>query len=195
MGMFDNINVKYPLPLPLEVIDSIPDIYDLEFQTKSMDNAMEEYILEENGKLLKEEKTYEWKDDDSSFLKGYYDVIDSEIVETNFHGVVNFYFYERLYNDNTKKTGIDVNVEYSAKFSEGNLDSINVIEYNITDATEQIKSLNEFFLKAEQRKKLWYNKYLFNTRIVLFLRKIVKRFVYQLHRATDKLYTLSIRYL
>jgi hypothetical protein len=70
MGMFDSIRCDYPLPLPLEVVDKLPDIYEKEFQTKDFENLLDYYILTEEGELLFHKKKYEWRDDDSSFLKG-----------------------------------------------------------------------------------------------------------------------------
>lgn len=50
--MFDSIRCSYPLPLPLEVVDDLPDIYEVEFQTKDLDNLLNEYYLNENGELF-----------------------------------------------------------------------------------------------------------------------------------------------
>ena len=69
MGMFDSVQCNYPLPIPLDVVDIYPDIYDQEFQTKDLENLLDHYILNEDGELLWIKKEYEWKDDDSHFLK------------------------------------------------------------------------------------------------------------------------------
>ena len=49
MGMFDSIQCSYPLPLPLEVVDIFPDVYDQEFQTKDLENFLDTYIINEDG--------------------------------------------------------------------------------------------------------------------------------------------------
>ena len=51
MGMFDSIQCNYPLPLPLEVIDIMPDLYDQEFQTKDLENLLDHYDLNHDGVL------------------------------------------------------------------------------------------------------------------------------------------------
>ena len=49
--MFDSIQCNLALPLPLEVIDIMPDIYDHEFQTKDMECLMDLYMLDDQGRL------------------------------------------------------------------------------------------------------------------------------------------------
>lgn len=51
MGMFDDITVKYPLP------DT--EAQGLSFQTRSLDNLMDHYIITEDGRLIKEHWDYE----------------------------------------------------------------------------------------------------------------------------------------
>lgn len=58
MGMFDSVQCNYPLPLPLEVVDIYPDIYNQEFQTKDLENLLDNYILNEDGELLWIKKEY-----------------------------------------------------------------------------------------------------------------------------------------
>ena len=52
MGMFDSVQCNYPLPLPLDVVDLYPDLYEKEFQTKDLENLLDHYILNEDGELL-----------------------------------------------------------------------------------------------------------------------------------------------
>lgn len=195
MGMFDSIQINYPLPLPLEVIDLIPDIYEQEIQTKDLDCAMDLYILDEEGKLLREVRKYEWKDDDSYFLKGYFETVDKKIEDSNFHGVVNFYLYERLYTDDTKDSGLDIGIDFLAKFNNGILENVEVLEYHIDDATDSIKQIKDLHLKHEIKRNKWYNKYFFYTEPVYYIRKKIRNFFYILHNFTGKLHTLAIRYI
>jgi hypothetical protein len=195
MGMFDTITCNYPLPLPLEVIDIIPDIYDQEIQTKCLDCFMEQYILEEDGVLYKDFKKYEWKDDDSHFLKGYLDVIESNIAECNYHGMVNFYIYERILDKENKDKGVDVTIDYIAKFTGGRLDFIELKDYSITDASEHILNTKKFFKDLETFNNKWFNKYLFKTKPILYIRRKIYRALYSLHNFTGKLHSLAIKYL
>jgi hypothetical protein len=195
MGMFDNIECNHPIPLPLEVIDIVPDIYEQEIQTKCLDCLMDLYILDEDGVLHKDDKKYEWRDDDSHFLKGYLEVVERKIIETHFHGIINFYIYDRILDSEDKNKGIDISLDYIAKFTSGKLDFIELKNYTIEDASEHIKRTNEFFKNLEVYNNKWFNKYFLRTKPVSFIRKKVHRFFYNLHNLTGKLHTFAIKYL
>jgi hypothetical protein len=163
MGMFDSIRCDYPLPLPLEVVDKLPDIYEEEFQTKDFENFLDYYILTEGGELLFHKKKYEWRDDDSSFLKGYMEVVEEEIVPHPFHGLVEFYCCKTIYSDESKLSGYYVSIDYIAKFDNGRLDSLEVLKYNVEDDTQRLVELDKFFKEKQRIRNLWHNKYIFNT--------------------------------
>lgn len=196
MGMFDSIECNYPLPLPLEVIDVMPDIYDNEFQTKDLENALELYYLNEDGSLSERKRQYQWKDDDSAFLKGYMDVINEEIVTSNFHGILNFYCYETVYSSPDRNSGIDVSIDYLAKFTNGKLENIEVLSYEVKDATWRIIDLKNTMKKHEERRNRWYNKYIFYTKSWRFIKnKIILNPIDLLRRLLDKVYWLIVRYV
>jgi len=196
MGMFDSIKVDYPLPLPLEVIDILPDVYDQEFQTKDFENLLEGYILNEDGELLRIQKEYEWKDDDSAFLKGYMDVVNEEIVSSSYHGIVNFYCYETVHEDPASDKAKDVLIDYCAKFTNGKLENIEVLSYKIIDATVRILDIKNMMKKQEERRKRWYNKYIFYTKYWRFLKnRIILDSIDFLRKILDKLYWLVVKYL
>jgi hypothetical protein len=163
MGMFDSIRCDYPLPLPLEIVDKLPDIYEEEFQTKDFENFLDNYILTEEGELLFHKKKYEWRDDDNSFLKGYMEVVEEKIVPHPFHGIVNFYFYKTVYSDACRLSGHDISIDYIAKFNNGRLDSLQVLNYEVEDATKRLVDLDKFFKEKQRIRNFWYNKYIFNT--------------------------------
>jgi hypothetical protein len=196
MGMFDSIKCNYPLPLPLDIVDVLPDVYDQEFQTKDLDNVLEVYYLNEDGSLHERKRKYEWVDDDSAFLKGYMDVVEEQIVPSNFHGVLNFYCYETVYASKDRTSGLDIGIDYLAKFTNGIVENIEVLSYGITDATERLLDLKETFAGFEKQKKLWYNKYIFHTEFWRFVRnKIVLAPVNFLRKSIDKLYWFLVRYV
>lgn len=196
MGMFDSIECNYPLPLPLEVIDVLPDIYDQEFQTKDLENLLDLYYLKEDGCLYWRKRKYEWKDDDDSFLKGYMDVVGEEIVQQDFHGILNFYCYETVYSSEDKNSGIDVSIDYLAKFTNGKLENIEVLSYEIRDATVRIIELKNTMKKHEERRSHWYNKYIFYTKSWRFIKnKIILGPINLLREFLDKLYWLGVKYL
>lgn len=195
MGMFDNITCDYPLPLPLEVIDVLPDIYDgVEFQTKSFDCYLGSFIINENGILLEDRKEYEWKDDDSYFLKGYMEAISSKIEETKFHGIVDFYCYERILDNNDKSKGIDVSVDYNCKFSDGKIESIDLIDFSISDASEDIRKLENFFEKVKIENNKWYRKFFSNTKLFKSLKSLIIKLLYKLENLINKIRFFIIKY-
>ena len=196
MGMFDSIECNYPLPLPLEVIDILPDIYNQEFQTKDLENLLDLYYLNEDGVLYWRKRKYEWKDDDDAFLKGYMDVVKEEVVPTDFHGVLNFYCYETVEEDLKNNKAKDITIDYLAKFTNGKLENIEVLSYEVRDATVRIIDLKNTMKKHEERRKRWYNKYIFYTKGWKFIKnKIILAPINLLRKFLDKIYWLGVRYL
>jgi len=196
MGMFDSIECNYPLPLPLEVIDLLPEIYNQEFQTKDLENLLDLYYLNEDGILYWRKRKYEWKDDDGAFLKGYMDVVEEEVVPTDFHGILNFYCYETVEENLENNKAKDITIDYLAKFTNGKLENIEVLSYEIIDATVRIIDLKNTMKKHEERRKRWYNKYIFYTKGWKFIKnKIILAPISFLKKLLDKLYWLIVRYL
>lgn len=196
MGMFDSIECNYSLPLPLEVIDILPDVYNQEFQTKDLENLLDLYYLNEDGILYWRKRKYEWKDDDDAFLKGYMDVVEEEVVPTDFHGILNFYFYKTVEEDLENNKAKDVTIDYLAKFTNGKLENIEVLSYEIIDATVRIIDLKNTMQKHEERRKRWYNKYIFHTKYWRFIKnKIILAPINLLRKFLDKIYWLGVRYL
>jgi hypothetical protein len=196
IGMFDSIECNYPLPLPLEVVDILPDPYDQEFQTKDLENLLDLYYLNEDGVLYWRKRKYEWKNDDSAILKGYMDVVDEEVVPTDFHGVLNFYCYETVHEDESSDKAKDVTIDYLAKFTNGKLENIEVLSYEIIDATVRIIDLKYTMKKHEERRNRWYNKYIFYTKFWRFVKnKVILASISFLKTVLDKLYWFIVRYL
>jgi len=174
----------------------LPDIYDQEFQTKDLENLLDLYYLNEDGHLFWCKRKYEWKDDDSSFLKGYMDIVSEETVPQDFHGILNFYCYETVYSSEDRNSGIDISIDYLAKFTNGKVENIEVLSYEITDATERLVRLKETFDGFEEKRKLWYNKYIFHTKFWRFVKnKIILAPVNLLRKSIDKLYWFLVRYV
>jgi hypothetical protein len=196
MGMFDSVRCDYPLPLPLDVIDIYPDPYEKEFQTKDLENLLDYYILNKDGELLWIKKEYEWKDDDSHFLKGYMEVTKEEIIPSNFHGILNFYFYETVEEDAENNKAKDISIDYLAKFTNGKIENIEILSYEIIDATFRIVDLKNSMKKHAERRKLWYNKYIFYTKFWKFVKnKVILAPINFLKKILDNLYWLIVRYL
>ncbi len=131
MGMYDTIKIKKQLSLPEEVKNLNINWLDIEYQTKSFDNCLSEFILTENGKLFEiliEREYIQWSEEEKksapkySFFK---DVIEKKREEKklNYHGVVRFYCYERFDEEN------DFFIDYDAFFIYGKLDKIEIAEF------------------------------------------------------------------
>jgi hypothetical protein len=177
-------------------VDVMPDPYDQEFQTKDLENLLDLYYLNEDGVLYWRKRKYEWKDDDSAYLKGYMDVVEEEVVPTDFHGILNFYFYETVHEDESSDKAKDVTIDYLAKFTNGKLENIEVLSYEIRDATVRIIDLKNTMKKHEERRNRWYNKYIFYTKYWRFIKnKIILAPVDLLRKFLDKVYWLGVRYL
>jgi hypothetical protein len=111
MGMFDTLKVQLKIP-------GFSDIPDCEFQTKSLDSAMENYVITDNGELYKEVWDYEWTDDPSSTFNGYFNKVEGSYRReylTNYHGDIIFYTGETI--DEKWR-------DYTARFTEGRLSRI-----------------------------------------------------------------------
>lgn len=194
--MFDSIQCNYPLPLPSEVSDYLPDIYEQEFQTKDLENLLGNYILTEDGELLEIRKKYKWVDDESSFIKGHMEVIKEEIVPTNFHGMLNFYCYETVYEDDSLNKSKDISIDYLAKFTNGILSNIELLTYEITDSTDRILNLKNIMEENARLQKRWYNKYIFNTKYWKFFKwHVIIATLNFIKKICDKLYLVAVRYL
>jgi hypothetical protein len=192
MGMFDEIICDYPLPVTLEMVDWDIDIQGMSFQTKDLENLLDEYIISPQGELLHIQHQRVWVDDDNAFLKGYFETVDTQIVPAKYHGVVYFYCYEDL----SEKDGryYTLYAEYEAKFSDNKLTNLELFDYRIEDNTEHRLEMENGERQRREQENKWYNKYIINTKPVRFIRRLVYRFFYRLHNFTGKLHMLAVRY-
>ena len=192
MGMFDSIKCDYPLPITLEMVDWDIDVQNLDFQTKDLENLLDEYIITPEGELLHIQHKRNWIDDDSAFLKGYFEITDTQIVPANYHGIVNFYCYEDLPQKDGKYYTFDA--EYEAKFIDNKLLSLELLDYKIEDNTKYHLDLKKKEGERKKKAKKWYNKYILYTKPVQFVRRKIYRFFYNLHQLTGKLHTFVIKH-
>jgi hypothetical protein len=181
MGMFDTIFVKKKLPLTKELKALDVNWEELDFQTKDLENLLDTYEITKSGKLKHLWQRREWKEDSSSFLGGYYDVVEEEWKDVDFHGTINFYTsyctnntkHWDFYNEEEQLTFDDIEVihgddwwvEFEAIFTKGKLDKIRLIKAEKTPVKERIYNNKVWAMKrAEENKKL-------GRKIVNFLRK------------------------
>jgi len=120
MGMFDYIRIEQILPGETE-------ISKVEYQTKSFECLMEEYVITAKGELYLEKWDYEWVDDEGYlFFGGYLNKIPNSYRRTylcNFYGDVRF--YGKAPHHSTGKWR-----EYYARFTEGSLKRMWYVDLN-----------------------------------------------------------------
>lgn len=166
MGMFDNISVSDKLPLNDEMVKLGLDKNVYSFQTKDLHCSLDTYFIQ-GGKLFeqkyKETKWIETKDDK---FGGHIERTDPYLVDTQYHGTLNFYHSEAVDN-------LDCWIEYNAIFTHGTLEKIELVKFRTTDNTESRKRLAEIFAQAALERSKWYNKYIFDTKCWVKFRKIV----------------------
>ena len=134
MGMFDEIKIKRDLPLPEEVKGLDIDWKEVRFQTKDLENLMDEYLIDNNAlyqriveleyiEYTEEEKKQNRKN--KKWFPIYKDVIEKSSYHKkidDFHGSINFYHYDELNDDE------DFMVDFIAHFIYGNLDRIELLK-------------------------------------------------------------------
>jgi hypothetical protein len=126
MGMYDNIRCEIPLP----------DGFTGELQTKDFGCEMVEHVITKDGRLMlsridrveevpKAERPYP-NDDGLLGLCGSVRTFTS-LHDANFHGVVNFYGFEGDVNTMREAGSTYRWHEYSAKFTDGRLVGLELI--------------------------------------------------------------------
>ena len=109
MGLFDTIKVEQKIP-------GFSDTPNVEFQTKSLDNCMENYVITKNGELYREVWDYEWfEDNNMPILKGFMKKVEGSYRReylTDYHGDIIFYEGKKI--DGKWR-------DYTARFTEGKL--------------------------------------------------------------------------
>ena len=193
--MFDSINYKYFAPL--ETTEDIKklniDVEGFTFQTKDLDNCLETYIINEKGRLIHKKVKYKWVDDDNAFLKGYMDEESHELVDTNYHGDILFYAFEYIDVDDKE---FSVDVDYKARFTNGNLEFINLEKSSVKETTGRKEEQEKYFNSFKKQKQKWYNRCIFNTRSYNnYFRLPVTRFFYSLSRVFQRLHYFISRHI
>jgi hypothetical protein len=171
MGMFDYISVADKLPTNAEIDAAGLDLYKEPFQTKDLDNVLATYYIQCGRLFVEKYRSSTWVADADAFAGGYLDreePYQEELVD--FHGKINFY---HLIDKDDK----DHWVEYNAFFTHGKLDKIELFKYRVESNVERNQSLKEIFAKSEERNRIWYNKYIFHTKVWRKVRRVMFRFL------------------
>lgn len=122
MGMFDYFRVELALP----GFNAVPP-KTLKFQTKSLHNSMRTYVITATGELYYEDNDVEWVDDETAFFGGYIREIpgtERRVYLHSYHGDIVFYT-EAI---NVPDMGNEGWVDYTARFTDGKLTRITMVE-------------------------------------------------------------------
>jgi hypothetical protein len=197
MGMFDEILVKQELEIPDE-LKGLHDWKNHQFQTKDLDNSLSLYIINEYKELVEKrtEREYiSYTEEERKKLKLspwnlWKEVIEGETtyINTNYHGVLNFYTYEHL-NDQE-----DFSLEYNAYFVYGKLDKIELLKF---EKSENYLINNEKIRKQmeEEKKKPWNRlKGFLNLLGWRWFWRRIERSIYKLEKSLGTLRMFLIRH-
>ena len=199
--MFDEIKVKYDLPLPEDIKDLDVNWKEVRFQTKDLENLMDEYLIENNAlyqriveleyiEFTEEEKKQNKKS--KRWFPLYKDVIEKSSYHKkidDFHGSINFYHYDQL-NDNE-----DFVVDFIAHFIYGNLDRIQFLKF---EKFESRRITNEEWkLKMEEEARKPWNRFKHYANYIGWRSfwRIVDRSVFQIEQIFGSFRMFIIRHM
>ena len=125
--MFDGIICEYKLPLP-EDLGELSEISwnEFEFQTKSLENTLDKYTIEDDGQIYKEKTTEEFVDDPTHAHGGYIKISEDGIEKSYFTGELMIYTW-------VPQDEYDYYIEFKALFWKGDLKEIERIEWDKKD--------------------------------------------------------------
>ena len=150
MGMYDTITVKDKLPWTDEMWEEgLPNNCN-EFQIKGLIEGLANYKIE-NGKLLLQ-KFKEVKLVDTETCNGWSSALQRSgeyWEDQNYHGKLSFYDYV----PNEKIGNNDCWVEFTATFTNGQIDKIEVSKFEKNDNTERIEKWNEITNELRRNNK------------------------------------------
>lgn len=186
--MFDEIICKAPLPFPEDIgeLKDLKIIWNEEvFQTSDLDNAWQTYTIHEDGTLTFEEYDREWVESPTKGRKKHFSVIEGQDLNGHFktkrqwtttkayHGEI--FFYSNYYCK-TK----DYWIGFKARFTEGKLSNIELVEFKEGCNKKRLDTLNKLNIKLEESRKrsnkLWWKAYvvLYRTPVMWVCRAIYK---------------------
>lgn len=114
MGMFDNFEIDYPLPIeewiPVQYRTYAYHTFAADgFQTKDLECLLDYYYIDNSGSLFKNKQP--------SWFKG--PSKDDEYEKIYFHGHINVYNSVSIYSEDEKTKGPKLWFEYDLKFTDG----------------------------------------------------------------------------
>tara|TARA_A100001037_G_C15076403_1_gene601960 strand:- start:316 stop:894 length:579 start_codon:yes stop_codon:yes gene_type:complete len=143
MGMFDSITCEYKLPLPDDQGELAGHNWGkVDFQTKSLGNLLNHYIIAKDGQLWESVLRYERSKDSDSLMKG----CQAELERFLYHGEINFYDFH--YGESC-----DYDVEFRGTFSQGKVVKMELVQWKVRDNAERLKLEKQWKKEEEERLK------------------------------------------
>jgi hypothetical protein len=137
MGMFDSIRFENSSMLPKPENFEL-DLEKLDFQTKSLENALYVYEISEDKFLYKKDELFRENPTNEPVKKH----------KVDFHGIINFGAYEST-------DLIDYSIEYEAKFTDGVLQNVKLLEYKTYDHESKKKQREQFIEEYKRKNNKW----------------------------------------
>tara|TARA_B100000676_G_C18084135_1_gene853629 strand:- start:1034 stop:1603 length:570 start_codon:yes stop_codon:yes gene_type:complete len=164
MGMFDGIVCEYELPLP-EDMGELSEINwnEFEFQTKSLDNTLDKYTIEDDGQIYKEETKQKWVDDEEHPNTGYIEIVQDGIEKSYFTGELIFYTW-------IPEEEYDYYIEFKTLFWKGELKEIERLSWDKKDNSQR--------KKEEQKFEELHEKFIKQIKEQSFFKKVFKKILY-----------------
>lgn len=180
MGMFDYVDVQYPVPMPKD-----PKGYtgtpSFGYQTKDLENCLTTYQIRKDG-------TVWWKQVKSKYVAGnensdsiFGRIGRMEPISSKWVRAENLPKSIRVYDYNESEKGdYDYYVEYEISFSKGKVKKVKLIKFEANDNSGRKIRTAEWMKKCDERSKFcntWYFKNLFspwNKFVCLSEKKIYK---------------------
>lgn len=164
--MFDGLICEYKLPLP-EDMGELSEINwnEFEFQTKSLDNTLDRYTIEDDGQMYQEKTKQNFVDDPVHAHGGYVEIIEDGIEKSYFTGELVFYTW-------IPQEEYDYYIEFKSLFWKGDLKEIERVEWNKKD--------NSHRKEEEKRYEDLHKKVLKQVKQQTLFKKIKKRCVYSM---------------
>lgn len=130
MGMFDEITCEYPLP---ESGYRVP-FGHAGFQTKDLECLMDRYTISVEGRLIRHDVRYEWREgDEGDVFGGYLEPVSETLEDTGYHGDLRFYDAFSVVG------GGRVWIEFAARFTEGAVSRVEVAEIRELPQTRSVR--------------------------------------------------------
>ena len=148
--MFDGIICEYKLPLP-EDLGELSEISwnEFEFQTKSLENTLDKYTIEDDGQIYREKTKEKFIDDPVHAHGGYIEITEDGIEKSYFTG-------ELIFHTLIPQEEHDYYIEFKALFWKGDLKEIERIEWDEKDNShrkEEEKRHEDLHKKVTQKLK------------------------------------------